>query len=267
MIIHTTTLTIYQRERALAEIMSPSTVLFCDLRLRADTKRVLDQIRSLAGRSLSIAGSRMMVVGMPNVGKSTLINALRTVGLGHGHAVRTGNQPGVTRKIGSGVRIVDPGPDQSGGGVYLVDTPGVFMPYVPDPFAMLKLGLCGCVKDSVLPPITVADYLLFHINAVDPSLYSDFSTPTNDISELLTRVGTRTGRLVKGGDVDLESTAVWFIHRWRTGHFGRFVLDDAASMAGWRAVVSAQSQSLDKPSLRQARVLERRGRGKQITSD
>lgn len=196
-------------------------------------KAVLRKARELASERYSLTGMRMMVVGMPNVGKSSLLNALRKHGIGRGKVASTGAQPGITRKIGTTVKVVpnleeDKAASFLGveGGIYLLDTPGVFIPYVPSPEAMLKLSLCGSVKDSILPPTIAFDYLLFHINLHDPSVYAQYGEPTNDPIKLLDLVARKTGRLQKGGERDLESTALWLIQRWRTGHLGRFLLDE-----------------------------------------
>ena len=144
---------------------------------------------------------------MPNIGKSSLLNALRNVSLGKGKAAKTGDQPGVTRSISSSVKIIDADPDSGSGGVYILDTPGVFVPYVPDAETMLKLSLCGSVKDGIIPLSTLADYCLFRINLHNPFLYDQYCAPTNNVLDLLESVAQRTGRLQKGGVSDLEAAA------------------------------------------------------------
>lgn len=168
-------------------------------------------------------GSRMMVVGMPNVGKSSLLNALRQVGVHKGKAAHTGAQPGVTRKFGTTVKIIEG--DESNEGVYLMDTPGVFVPYVPHAESMLKLALCGNVKDTIIAPTTLADYLLYQMNIYNPAIYADYSLPTNDVNEFLSAVARKTGRLQKGGTPEVDASALWIIQRWRTGLLGKFMLD------------------------------------------
>lgn len=187
-------------------------------------RKILAVVSERSTQSNSLTGSHLMIVGMPNVGKSSLLNALRREGLGKGKVAHTGAQPGITRKIGTSVKIIEG--DQRTGSVYLLDTPGVFIPYVPDAEAMLKLALCGSVKDTIVPAFTLADYLLYHINQRSSSLYSAYHPPTNEIMPLLEAIARNTGRLQKGGEPDLESTALWMIHRWRNGYLGRFMLDE-----------------------------------------
>lgn len=169
-----------------------------------------------------------MIVGMPNVGKSTLLNTLRQVRLKKGKVSKTGASPGVTRRIAQGVKMLEDGGE---GQLYLIDTPGVFIPYVSDAESMLKLALCGNVKDTIVPPTTIADYLLYHLNLQNPQYYSHYCNPTNDILVLLDAVARKQGRLKKGGEPDLESSAIWFVQKWRAGDLGRFVLDTVSEGA------------------------------------
>jgi ribosome biogenesis GTPase A len=202
----------------------PSYVLFSDHKDLSSVRGVLNLAQAHATAKDSLTGSRMMVVGMPNVGKSSLLNALRNVGMHKPKVAFTGAQPGVTRKIGTTVKIIEG--TEHGEGVYLIDTPGVFVPYVQNAESMLKLALCGSVKDTIIAPTTLADYLLFHLNLYNPAIYAKYFPPTNDITEFLSALAIKTGRLQKGGVPDLEAAALWMIQQWRTGCLGRFVLDE-----------------------------------------
>lgn len=222
---------------------------------------LLREIRTVAREYDALTGLRTFVVGMPNVGKSTLLNALRKEGMGTRAKVAiTGNHPGVTRKLSTPVRILGgkDNPDESlGEGVFIVDTPGVFMPYVSSGESMLKLALVHGVKDNLVPYEIVADYLLYKLNLVDPALYAKYSCPTNDVGEFLAGVAKRTGKYAKSRlGFDIQA-AMWIIEQWRNGHLGKFILDDISSEAIEEKKAELSATTL---SMNQARKKEKEAR-------
>ncbi|KAL1971007.1 hypothetical protein VTN77DRAFT_2841 [Rasamsonia byssochlamydoides] len=213
-----------RRNKSLMRELDPkSEVFFTTASSAQSTAPIIRHLKSDAYGPDKLVACRVLVVGMPNVGKSTLINALRNEGVKKAKAVKTGDQPGVTRKVGTPIKIVE---REEGSDVYVLDTPGVFVPYVPDAERMLKLALCGCVKDAIIPPTTLADYLLYHINLHNPRVYERWSKPTNDIMPLLDSFARQSGYLAKGGVPNTDLAALNLVQKWRAGELGKFVLDD-----------------------------------------
>lgn len=234
-------------------------VVFTDEQQPKTIQVLLDTIKTRAAAADSLTGLRALVVGMPNAGKSTLLNAMRRVGMRLPKAARTGAEPGVTRKLSTPVRIIpedtERGIEQ---GVFVVDTPGVFVPYVGDVDSMLKLALIGCVKDGLVPIEVLADYLLFNLNLRDPDFYKQFCAPTNDVFEWLDAVALRTGKLQKGGEPARDLAANFLVQQWRKGLLGRFSLDnlDEDTLTEWarKGMPGAGDEPL---SMNQARKREK----------
>lgn len=173
----------------------------------------------------------VMVIGVPNVGKSSLINVLRTKYLGRGKAAPVGATAGITRSVQNRIKV-------SGNPlVYLLDTPGILTPSVPDIETGLRLALCACLQDHLVGVETIADYLLYWLNKNNQFRYVDtmgLEEPTDNIGTLLVRVAVKLGKTQRKRDIsgtgyvqipDLPAAAHHFIKAFRNGDLGRVMLD------------------------------------------
>jgi ribosome biogenesis GTPase A len=139
----------------------------------------------------------------------------------------------------------------------------VFIPYVSDPEKMLKLALVGCVRDGLVPRETLADYLLFRLNLAGTEGRGEYverlrmEGPTNDVGEFLDAVARRVGKLAKGGGANHEAAAEGEVQEWRSGGFGRVLLDEVTPETLKRAMEEAQVSEL---SMNQARKKEKEAR-------
>eukprot|EP00160_Parvularia_atlantis_P022171 Unigene98_Nuclearia_a/m.314 Unigene98_Nuclearia_a/g.314 ORF Unigene98_Nuclearia_a/g.314 Unigene98_Nuclearia_a/m.314 type:complete len:345 (+) Unigene98_Nuclearia_a:27-1061(+) len=164
----------------------------------------------------------MMVVGIPNVGKSSLINALRRLGTRKGKAAAVGSLPGVTRTVMGRIKVLDSPP------TYMIDTPGVFVPHVPDQTSGLKLGLIAAIKDHLVGELVLADFLLYTLNRIGSTAYlapCGLREPSDDITVVLTALSRRVGAVLRQGEPDLDLAARHFLTSYREGRLGRYTLD------------------------------------------
>lgn len=174
-----------------------------------------DKIRQNIDRGMAGRALRLMVVGIPNTGKSSFINRMA----GKNRA-KVADKPGVTRQnqwfaIGNGIE--------------LLDTPGVLWPKFEDKAVGDKLAFIGSVKDEVLDSETLAVRLLeVMIRDYRENLVSRYKL--GDIDglepyEVLEVIGRKRGMLISGGEVNTERASVMLLNEYRGGLLGKLTLD------------------------------------------
>lgn len=158
---------------------------------------------------------RVMVVGVPNVGKSTFINQVAGR-----KSAKAGDRPGVTR--GKQWVAVDNGLD-------LLDTPGILWPKFEDPQVGLNLAFTGAVKDDIMDTETLACHLLSLLNAhyadAMTNRYKIEADPEAEGWQLLERAGRKRGFLISGGEVDITRMSNVLLDEFRGGKLGRITLE------------------------------------------
>ena len=155
---------------------------------------------------------RAMVVGIPNVGKSTFINSFA------GKAcAKTGNRPGVT-KGNQWIRL-----NKS---LELLDTPGILWPRFEDQQVGIRLALIGSVNDQILNKDDLAMELIRFLTKKYPQVLSErYGLETKDELEALKQVARARACLARGGELDLMKASNLFIDDFRNGKLGRITLE------------------------------------------
>ncbi len=182
-----------------------------------------DKLRAYAEKGMAGRVIRVMILGIPNVGKSTFIN--KVAGR---KTAKTEDRPGVTRSK-QWVPI-----DK---GLELLDTPGILWPKFEDQSVGLNLAYTGAVKDDILDVETLGCHLMTYLGENYPeALKTAYKLPAipdredgeNDVAwgyRLLEAAGRKRGFLVSGGDVDTERMAKILLDEFRGGKLGRFTLE------------------------------------------
>lgn len=174
----------------------------------------------------------VMVTGIPNVGKSTLINALA------GHKVaKTGNEPAITK----GQQRI-----KVGQGIMLLDTPGILWPKIENENSGYRLAASGAIKDTAMGIEDVAFYLANYLIKRYPKALKDryelTSLPVTEI-EFIELLGARRGCLSAGGRVDLEKASAILVNEFRAGLLGSITLETPDMMVEEEQIVAQQKET------------------------
>ena len=187
-------------------------------------KTLSAELERRAQRGMSGKPIRMMIAGIPNVGKSSLINRLAG-----SRRAKVEDRPGVTR----GRQWVS-----LEGGIDLLDTPGVLWPKFEDPLVGERLAFTGAVKDDVVDVEYLAMRLVWLLHQEYPALLAgrDGFTPQEteglEPYDLLCLVGKKRGMVVRGGEVNTERAAITLLDEFRSGKLGRITLEAPPGAAG-----------------------------------
>ncbi|RUS85834.1 hypothetical protein EGW08_006386 [Elysia chlorotica] len=128
----------------------------------------------------------MLVIGVPNVGKSTFINTLRNNQLYRkGKATTVGAKAGVTRSVLNKIKVGLNPP------MYLIDTPGILPPNVSSLEAGMRLAACACVPDHIVGEVNIADYILYWLNSRENFQYVEYfglTEASDNILDVLSKI-------------------------------------------------------------------------------
>ncbi len=213
-------------------------------------RHLLVQIQAiLADRNLSARNTQAMIMGIPNVGKSTLINILA------GRRIaKTGNEAGVTK---SQQRI------KLDNRVVLTDTPGFLWPKLNPPSCGYRLAATGAIKEKIFDYPEVAMFTVAYLGQQYPEVlrarYGLTEVPTDDL-ELLEAIGRARGTIRKGGQVDLEKVSALLISELRAGTLGAITLETPEMTEQEEAMARAADEQAKAEKEEKAKLRRQRAR-------
>lgn len=178
-------------------------VIPMDLEKKVDVKPLIDITEEIMEESnkkreekgLLKRKSKVLIVGIPNVGKSTLIN--RLVGK---KATNVGNRPGITKSL-DWIRIND--------SLELLDSPGILWPKLDEETVAFNLASLTAIKEEILPLYDVVEYILRTLEKYYPKILNtrySIEYVHEDFIETLEIIGKKRGCLMRGGEIDYEKT-------------------------------------------------------------
>lgn len=199
--------------------------IFANLKNLSENKKVKTKIEEVASpivEKFQQKGinkiTRVLVMGMPNVGKSTFINFMT-----NSKKTKIGNRPGVTKQQ-QWIRL-----DKN---IELLDTPGILVPKIEDINSGYNLVLCALIKDEVVPKDDVAVYMLKYLHKNHPqALMKRYgleltSDQELDFEQIYDQIARKIGALLRGNEADYERVTNRIISDFRDQKFGNLILDE-----------------------------------------
>jgi len=228
-----------------------------DASITAPAQRLTEASRSLAPLRGGMAKPmRVLICGIPNVGKSTLINTL--VGK---KAAKTGDEPGITKVEQRIVLASD---------FTLFDTPGMLWPRIAVPESGYHLAASGAVGRNALDEELVALELLHRLRTEYPGRIEERFQLKGDLADepdelWLEAIGRRRGAVMSGGRVNRQKAAEVLIHEFRSGGLGRITLETPEQVLQWRADAAERDAAREAERLR--RKAARKGSRQAVDAD
>ena len=174
-----------------------------------DKKRINNKKKGIINQPI-----RVMILGIPNVGKSTIINSLVKK-----KSAKTGNRPGIT-KTTQWIK--------SKGDILLLDTPGILWPKFEDKQVGINLAFTGAIKDEILDMETLALKLIQKLLSINPKLIQErykIQVLNKTPLEVMEEIAFKRGALLKRGEPDYEKTSRIILEEFRKGIIGRLSLE------------------------------------------
>ena len=222
----------HQNKKWIEEFKRNGIVAICtDSNLGKGTKEFLNEVEKVLDDEIEKATQkgrvkkniRIMIVGIPNVGKSSFINRICNK-----KTAEVGNRPGVTKQK-QWVRIAN--------NVELLDTPGVLWPKFEDEKVALNLSYVGSIKDEILDETNIAYNLLTYLykNYIE-NIFTRYEISDKDIEgnkyyeedeiyNLMKIIGKKRGAIITGGEIDDEKTSKIILNDFRSGKLGKITLE------------------------------------------
>lgn len=173
----------------------------------------------------------ILVLGIPNVGKSTLLNKFLQTYTTRKKVAAVGAMPGITRSVMNKVKVnFDPE-------MYVVDTPGILNPKIGSVDVGMRLALCDCIPNHLVGKDRIVDYLLFWLNKHERFSYVKLyglTEPTDDVNVLLSEVAKGNKYVIPATDefgkkkyrLNFDKACSHIIKDFQLGTFGKVLLDD-----------------------------------------